>query len=90
MAGPWSTDNSSGRGRLGQPLAKSWTTLKAATSTFLGEFLGRPQEFPLTRFNSEVSPHRVFETARDAIAAKEAGDRRYLVRFERELAERFA
>jgi pimeloyl-ACP methyl ester carboxylesterase len=32
--------------RLAQPLAKSWTTLKAATSTFLGEFLGRPQEFP--------------------------------------------
>ena len=32
----------------------------------------------------------LFETARGAIAAKEAGDRRYLVRFERELAERFA
>ena len=54
--------------RLAQPLAKSWTTLKAATSTFLGEFLGRPQEFPLTRFNSEVSPHRVFETRRFPLA----------------------
>ncbi|MBI5107395.1 MAG: wax ester/triacylglycerol synthase family O-acyltransferase [Rhodocyclales bacterium] len=54
--------------RMAQPLAKSWTTLKAATSTFLGEFLGRPQEFPLTRFNSEVSPHRVFETRRFPLA----------------------
>ncbi len=54
--------------RLAQPLAKSWTTLKAATTTFLGEFLGRPQEFPLTRFNSEVSPHRVFETRRFPLA----------------------
>lgn len=54
--------------RMAQPLAKSWTTLKAATTTFLGEFLGRPQEFPLTRFNSEVSPHRVFETRRFPLA----------------------
>ena len=54
--------------RMAQPLAKSWTTLKAATATFLGEFLGRPQEFPLTRFNSEVSPHRVFETRRFPLA----------------------
>ncbi len=54
--------------RMAQPLAKSWTTLKAATSTFLGEFLGRPQEFPMTRFNSEVSPHRVFDTRRFPLA----------------------
>ena len=32
----------------------------------------------------------LFEVARAAIAAKEAGDRRYLVRFERELAGRLA
>lgn len=54
--------------RMAQPLAKSWSTLKAATTTFLGEFLGRPQEFPMTRFNSEVSPHRVFETRRFPLA----------------------
>lgn len=54
--------------RMAQPLAKSWTTLKAATSTFVGEFLGRPQEFPLTRFNTEVSAHRVFDTRRFPLA----------------------
>jgi WS/DGAT/MGAT family acyltransferase len=54
--------------RMAQPLANSWTTLKAATTTFLGEFLGRPQEFPMTRFNSEVSPHRVFDTRRFPLA----------------------
>ncbi|MDP1734657.1 MAG: wax ester/triacylglycerol synthase family O-acyltransferase [Sulfuritalea sp.] len=53
--------------RMAQPLARSWTTLKSATRTFVGEFLGRPHEFPLTRFNSEVSPHRVFETRRFAM-----------------------
>jgi len=53
--------------RMAQPLARSWSTLKSAASTFVGEFLGRPQEFPMTRFNSEVSPHRVFETRRFAM-----------------------
>ncbi|MCK9381641.1 MAG: wax ester/triacylglycerol synthase family O-acyltransferase [Sulfuritalea sp.] len=53
--------------RMAQPLTRSWATLKSAASTFVGEFLGRPQEFPLTRFNSEVSPHRVFETRRFAL-----------------------
>jgi len=54
--------------RIAQPLTRSWTTLKSATRTFVGEFVGRPQEFPMTRFNSEVSPHRVFETRRFALA----------------------
>jgi diacylglycerol O-acyltransferase len=54
--------------RLAQPLARHWTTLKAATSTFLGEFLGRPQEFPVTRFNTVVSAHRVFDTRRFPLA----------------------
>ena len=53
--------------RMAQPLARSWATLKSAASTFVGEFLGRPHEFPMTRFNSEVSPHRVFETRRFAL-----------------------
>ena len=53
--------------RMAQPLARSWTTLKSATRTLVGEFLGRPHEFPLTRFNSEVSPHRVLETRRFAL-----------------------
>jgi diacylglycerol O-acyltransferase len=50
--------------RVAQPLARSWATVKSAARTFAGEFLGRPQEFPMTRFNSAVSPHRVFETRR--------------------------
>ena len=53
--------------RIAQPLRRNWATVKSAARTFAGEFLGRPQEFPLTRFNSEVSPHRVFETRRFAL-----------------------
>jgi WS/DGAT/MGAT family acyltransferase len=53
--------------RVAQPLARSWTTLKSAASSLVGEFLGRPQEFPLTRFNSTVSAHRVFDTRRFAL-----------------------
>jgi WS/DGAT/MGAT family acyltransferase len=53
--------------RVAQPLTRSWTTLKSAARTFVGEFLGRPQEFPLTRFNSAVSAHRVFDTRRFAL-----------------------
>jgi diacylglycerol O-acyltransferase len=53
--------------RLAQPLSNSWTALKATVKTFAGEFLGKPQAFPITRFNTEVSPHRVFETRRFAL-----------------------
>ncbi|MDP1612982.1 MAG: wax ester/triacylglycerol synthase family O-acyltransferase [Sulfuritalea sp.] len=53
--------------RMTQPLMRNWTTLKSAASSLVGEFLGRPQEFPMTRFNSEVSPHRVFDTRRFAL-----------------------
>jgi WS/DGAT/MGAT family acyltransferase len=53
--------------RMAQPMTRSWATLKSAARTFVGEFLGRPHEFPMTRFNSEVSPHRVFETRRFAL-----------------------
>ncbi len=54
--------------RQAQPLSNSWTALKATVKTFAGEFLGRPHAFPATRFNTEVSPHRVFETRRFALA----------------------
>ena len=54
--------------RLAQPLSNSWTALKATVKTFAGEFLGKPHAFPITRFNTEVSPHRVFETRRFALA----------------------
>ena len=54
--------------RLAQPLGNSWTALKATVKTFAGEILGRPHAFPTTRFNTEVSPHRVFETRRFALA----------------------
>ncbi len=53
--------------RMAQPLARNWAALKSTLKTFIGEFIGRPQEFPMTRFNTEVSPHRVFETRRFAL-----------------------
>ncbi len=53
--------------RIAQPLSTSWTVLKSTVKTFVGEFIGRPHQFPVTRFNSEVSPHRVFETRRFAL-----------------------
>jgi WS/DGAT/MGAT family acyltransferase len=54
--------------RMAQPLRSSWTAIKSTAKTFAGEFLGRPHAFPMTRFNTEVSPHRVFETRRFALA----------------------
>jgi WS/DGAT/MGAT family acyltransferase len=53
--------------RLAQPLSNSWTAIKATVKTFAGEFMGKPHAFPTTRFNTEVSPHRVFETRRFAL-----------------------
>ncbi|MCF8198794.1 MAG: wax ester/triacylglycerol synthase family O-acyltransferase [Sulfuritalea sp.] len=53
--------------RIAKPLTHNWATLKSAVETFVGEFMGQPHEFPMTRFNSEVSPHRVFETRRFAL-----------------------
>jgi WS/DGAT/MGAT family acyltransferase len=53
--------------RLAQPLSNSWMAIKATVKTFAGEFLGKPHAFPITRFNTEVSPHRVFETRRFAL-----------------------
>jgi len=53
--------------RMAQPLRASWTAIKSTVKTFAGEFLGQPHAFPMTRFNTEVSPHRVFETRRFAL-----------------------
>jgi WS/DGAT/MGAT family acyltransferase len=52
---------------MGRPLTRSWTALRTIVSACACEFLGRPQEFPTTRFNTEVSPHRVFDTRRFAL-----------------------
>jgi WS/DGAT/MGAT family acyltransferase len=54
--------------RMAQPLSSGWTSIKATVNTFMGEFLGRPYPFPMTRFNTEVSAHRVFDTRRFALA----------------------
>jgi diacylglycerol O-acyltransferase len=53
--------------RMAQPLSSSWTSIKATVKTFAGEMLGLPHAFPMTRFNTEVSPQRVFETRRFAL-----------------------
>lgn len=54
--------------RMTQPLLSSWTSLKSTVKTFAGELLGQPHMFPMTRFNTEVSTQRVFETRRFALA----------------------
>lgn len=50
--------------RMAQSMGTNWIALKSTAKTFLDEMLGRPHPFPMTRFNTEVSPHRVFETRR--------------------------
>ena len=51
-----------------QPLGTGWTALKSAMGILVGEFTGRSYPFPMTRFNTEVSAHRVFDTRRFALA----------------------
>jgi WS/DGAT/MGAT family acyltransferase len=53
--------------RMAQPVRQGWAALKAAATTFAGEFMGRPAPFPMTRFNSVVSTQRVFDTRRFAL-----------------------
>ena len=53
--------------RMASPLRAGLTTLKSTVQTFAGELLGRPLPFPMTRFNTEVSPQRVFDTRRFAL-----------------------
>ncbi len=50
--------------RLVRPLARLATHLAPAAVALASEMLLRPQNLPATRFNSVVSPHRVFETRR--------------------------
>ena len=50
--------------RLARPLAQLATRVAPAAAALASEMLLRPENLPVTRFNSVVSPHRVFETRR--------------------------
>ena len=50
--------------RAARPLARAVTRLVPTAFTLAGDVLLRPESLPLTRFNSVVSPHRVFDTRR--------------------------
>ncbi len=54
--------------RVVQPVAKGLGLVALTLKTFASEFLQRPDAFPMTRFNTVVSPHRVFDTRRFALA----------------------
>ena len=54
--------------RMAQPVVRNWTTLKSAAATLAGDLMGRTHDFPMTRFNTEVSPQRVFDTRRFPLA----------------------
>jgi WS/DGAT/MGAT family acyltransferase len=50
--------------RLARPLVRAATHVTPAAVALASEMLLRPENLPVTRFNSVVSPHRVFETRR--------------------------
>lgn len=50
--------------RLALPLARAAANVVPAAAALASEMLLHPQSLPATRFNSVVSPHRVFETRR--------------------------
>ena len=50
--------------RMMEPLTRGVGMMALTLKTFASEFLQRPSEFPMTRFNTVVSPHRVFDTRR--------------------------
>lgn len=50
--------------RVAGPLARAVARLAPAAWTFASEAMLRPERMPVTRFNSVVTPHRVFETRR--------------------------
>jgi diacylglycerol O-acyltransferase len=54
--------------RMAQPMLRNWHTLRAATTTLAGDLMGRTHGFPMTRFNTEVSAQRVFDTRRFPLA----------------------
>ncbi len=58
--------------RLALPLARVAANVAPAAAALASEMLLRPQNLPVTRFNSVVSPHRVFETRRFTDAEFEA------------------
>ena len=49
---------------LAAPLTRAVRRLAPAVLGSLGELWLHPERLPITRFNAEVSPHRVFETRR--------------------------
>ncbi len=50
--------------RLTRPLARAAASVAPAAAALASGMLLHPQSLPATRFNSVVSPHRVFETRR--------------------------
>jgi diacylglycerol O-acyltransferase / wax synthase len=50
--------------RLAQPLTRALARVAPAALSLAGEQLLHPGDAPVTRFNSVVSPHRVFDTRR--------------------------
>ena len=50
--------------RLARPVVNALARIVPAARSFAGELLQRPEAVPVTRFNSVVSPYRVFETRR--------------------------
>ncbi len=50
--------------RLARPLVRAIGSVAPAAAALASEMLLHPQNLPATRFNSVVSPHRVFETRR--------------------------
>ncbi len=58
--------------RLARPLARAVSKVAPAAAALASEMLLHPQHLPATRFNSVVSPHRVFETRRFTEAEFEA------------------
>ena len=49
------------------PLARALKNVTPAVLGSLGDLLLHPERLPITRFNAEVSPHRVFESRRFTI-----------------------
>jgi WS/DGAT/MGAT family acyltransferase len=54
-----------------RPLARAVASLGPGVLRLVGDMLRHPEQFPTARFNTEVSPHRVFETRRFELAQLE-------------------
>lgn len=53
--------------RLLQPVSRAWNAFLTTAQAVSRELRGVPPPFPMTRFNTEVSSQRVFETRRFAL-----------------------